>query len=81
LAALIKIFNLSPRQVARICGYSRAYVQRAISPRDVINCSPEFFLRLEAALPDLVRGRRRGYFAVPATRATSAEAALRSVTE
>lgn len=79
LAAIIRIFDLRVGTVAKASGrFSRSYVQRVISPKDCLDGSPEFYRRIESALPELVRCRRRSFFNVPSTDGRRVEALVRS---
>ena len=77
LAALIRLFDIPLREMAKRSGYSRCYIQRCITARDSLEGSPEFYLRLEQALLSIIACRRRAFFDVPATDAADAEAVLR----
>src|ERR1017187_2604253 len=79
LAALIRLFDIPMRDMARCSGYSRCYLQRCITAGDSLEGSAEFYLRLEQALLNIIARRRRAFFDVPATDAVDAGAVLRSL--
>ena len=66
LRAVVRLFKLSPTEVARAAGVSRCYVARLLSPSDDFQGSPEFYRRLEANLGRVIEGRTSQFFTVPA---------------
>jgi hypothetical protein len=79
LRALITLFDVPIREVARRSGYSRAYVQRCISRRDRLVGAPRFYLRVESSLADIVQRRRRAFFQIEATDSRDISNAVRSL--
>ena len=70
--ALVRLFRLSPRDVARATGFSRSYISRVLSCKDDFTGSPEFFRSLELKLGTVIDQRTAQYFtvrAVPVQRA------------
>ena len=66
LLALVRLFRLSPNQVAKAAGFSRPYVARLLSLKDDLTGSPEFFRALECKLGAIVENRTSQYFTIPA---------------
>jgi hypothetical protein len=64
--ALVRLFRLSPTDVARATGFSRSYISRILSPNDDFTGSPEFFRSLETKLGTVIAGRTAQYFTIPA---------------
>ena len=64
--ALVRLFRLSPTDVARATGFSRSYISRILSPKDDFTGSPEFFRSLETKLGTVIAGRTAQYFTIPA---------------
>jgi len=79
LRALITLFDVPIREVARRSGYSRAYVQRCITPGDRLMGAPRFYLRVESSLAEIIRSRRRAFFEVEATDGQDINHAVRSL--
>ena len=64
--ALVRLFKLSPTDVARVSGFSRSYISRVLSCKDDFTGSQEFFRTMEHKLPDVIAGRTSQYFTIPA---------------
>lgn len=79
LAALIKMFGLSPSAVARAAGVSPAYISRILSETDPLVGSAQFYRRLEACLGQLVEQRQQQFFRVAPLNVRSVERAMRDV--
>ena len=60
--ALVRLFRLSPNDIAKATGVSRPYVARLLSPNDEFQGSPQFFRTLEAKLGAIIEGRATQYF-------------------
>jgi hypothetical protein len=65
--AFVKLFQLSPSEIAKATGYSRCYVARLLSLNDHFQGSPEFYRALEAKLGAIIERRTSQCFTVPAT--------------
>ena len=66
LRALVRLLNLSPKEVSRATGFSRSYISRVLSCKDDFTGSPAFFRTVEHKLPDVIAGRTAQYFTIPA---------------
>ena len=66
LRAVVRLFRLSPSDIAKATGVSRPYVARLLSPNDDFQGSPEFYRALEAKLGAIIEGRSSQYFTVSA---------------
>ena len=66
LLALVRLFRLTPNQVAKAAGFSRPYVARLLSHRDDLVGSHEFYRALECKLGTIIENRTAQYFTVPA---------------
>jgi len=64
LKALCEFFAIPVSSVAKTCGVSRAYLSRVLSPRDSLQGSGAFWLKVEANLPALVSKRQRQVFQI-----------------
>ena len=62
LRAVVRLFRLSPNDIAKATGVSRPYVARLLSPNDEFQGSPQFFRVLEAKLGTIIEGRSSQYF-------------------
>ena len=66
LRAVVKLFRLSPSDVAKATGFSRPYVARLLSAKDDFQGSAEFYRILECKLGAIIDGRQSQYFTCPA---------------
>jgi transcriptional regulator with XRE-family HTH domain len=66
LRALVRLLNLSPKEVSRATGFSRSYISRVLSCKDDFTGSHSFFRTLEHKLPDVIAGRTAQFFTIPA---------------
>src|ERR1035437_1805241 len=64
--AVVRLFRLSPKDVARVSGFSRSYISRVLSCKDDFTGSPEFFRILEQRLGTVIDARSSQFFTVPA---------------
>ena len=62
LLALVRLFRLTPNQVAKATGCSRPYISRLLSQRDDLVGSPEVYRALECKLGTIIEGRSSQYF-------------------
>ena len=62
LWAIVRLFRLSPHDIAIATGVSRPYIARLLSPNDEFQGSPQFFRTLEAKLGAIIEGRSSQYF-------------------
>ena len=62
LWAIVRLFRLSPSDIAQATGFSRPYVARLLSLNDRFAGSPQFFRVLEAKLGTIIEGRSSQYF-------------------
>ena len=76
LLALVRLFRLTPIQVAKAAGFSRPYVSRLLSHRDDLTGSPEFFRALENKLGAIIDQRTSQYFTIPAVSVRRVEKVL-----
>ena len=76
LLALVRIFRLSPNQIAKAAGFSRPYVARLLSHRDDLVGSHEFYRALETKLGTIIENRTAQYFTVPAVSVRRVESIL-----
>ena len=65
--ALVRLFRLTPNQVAKAAGFSRPYVARLLSLKDDLTGSPEFYRALESKLGTIIDQRTAQYFTIPST--------------
>jgi len=79
LRALVSLFDVPIREVAKRSGYSRAYVQRCLSRRDHLVGAARFYLHLENSLADIVQSRRRAFFQIDATDGQRIDYVMRSL--
>jgi hypothetical protein len=63
--AVVRLFKLSPKGVARVSGFSRPYISRVLSRKDDFTGSPEFFRTMELRLGTVIEGRTAQFFTVP----------------
>lgn len=73
LWAFVRLFGLTPVEVAKAVGVSRSYVARVLSENDAFVGGPEFYRRLEGKLGHMVEGRSSQFFAVDAVPAPGVE--------
>jgi len=74
---VVKLFRLSPNQVAKATGFSRPYVARLLSAKDDFKGSAEFYRALEQKLGTIIDGRTAQYFTVTAVSIGRVERAVR----
>lgn len=74
--AVVRLFKLSPSEVAKATGVSRSYVARLLSCKDDFTGSPEFYRTLECKLGQIIDGRSMQYFTVPAVSVARARSVL-----
>lgn len=67
LQAIVRLFALTPTQVARAAGVSRPYVSRLLNERDGFVGSSVFYKRLEAGLGRLLDSRDGQFFDLAGT--------------
>ena len=75
----MKLFHLSPNQVAKATGFSRPYVARLLSAKDNFTGSAEFYRTLEQKLGTIIDGRTAQYFTVTAGSLARVERAVEMV--
>jgi len=81
LRAVVRLFRLSPNQVAKATWFSRPYVARLLSPKDNFVASPQFFRTLESKLGTIIDQRASQYFTVPAVAVQRARKVLEQLPE
>ena len=81
LAAVIKMFGISPSAVAKAANVSQSYISRLLNPSDPFVGSADFYRRLETVLGKLIEQRQQQFFTVPAVAVRSIENAVRDVVD
>jgi len=66
LWAIVRLFQISPSDIAEATGFSRPYIARLLSPKDDLEGSSDFFRILEQKLGTIIEGRTAQFFVVPA---------------
>ena len=64
--AVVRLFRLSPKDVARATGFSRSYISRVLSCKDDFTGSPEFFRTVETKVGTVIDARSSQFFTIPA---------------
>ena len=77
----MRLFRLSPSDIAKATGVSRSYVARVLSPNDDFKGSPEFYRTLECKLGTIIDQRASQYFTVPAVSVQRAREVLEGMPE
>lgn len=66
LKAILDGFDIPVSTVADICGLSRTYVSRVLSPNDPLTGNDPFWLKIEKSMGKLIDARRGQVFQISA---------------
>ena len=79
LAAVIKMFGISPSAIAKAANVSQPYISRILNESDPFVGSADFYRRLELVLGKLIEQRQQQFFRVAPMAVRSVENAVRDV--